>query len=125
MRRAYNHKISVRANENMYRRELRVRLQRVLIAIAAVVLVSLAILLGNGIKAFAHGEHRSIVHKYYTSIEVAQGDSLWSIAREYTAGTNIKVFDYMDEVKRLNQLPNDTIHEGGNLVISYYSTEEK
>lgn len=126
MKRTYNNKISVKANINMNRRAARVYMQKRLIAIAIVLIISLVILLGTSIKAFAgSGSSDITLYKYYTSIQVQPGDTLWGIAQQYTANTNVKVSDYIDEVRNMNHLPDDTITSGKHIVISYYSAEKK
>lgn len=61
--------------------------------------------------------------KYYTSVEIEAGDSLWSIASEYMTEEYENVQDYVDEIKSLNRLANDKIHAGKYLVIPYYSRQ--
>lgn len=58
--------------------------------------------------------------KYYTSIQIHTGDSLWSIAEEYISEEYHSVPEYIEELKRVNHLKNDTIHSGKYLVVSYY-----
>lgn len=61
------------------------------------------------------------VYKYYTSIELEEGDTLWSIADTYaTKGCQSKN-DYIAEVKELNQIDENDIHSGQHLLIPYYS----
>ena len=61
--------------------------------------------------------------KYYTSIEVSAGDSLWSIAEEYMDARNQSVYDYIDEIKEINGLKSDQIRAGEYLMVSYYGYE--
>lgn len=58
--------------------------------------------------------------KYYTSIQIHTGDSLWSIAEEYISEEYHSIPEYIEELKRVNHLKNDTIHSGMYLVVSYY-----
>ena len=43
-------------------------------------------------------------HKYYKSITIEQGDSLWSIAQEYHTDAYEDIQEYIDELIRLNGL---------------------
>lgn len=62
-------------------------------------------------------------HKYYKSITIEQGDSLWSIAEEYHTDAYEDIQDYIDELIQLNGLTSKTIHEGQHLVVAYYDAE--
>ncbi len=62
-------------------------------------------------------------YKYYKSITIEQGDSLWSIANEYRTDAYKSAQEYIDEVKQINGLSSETIHEGQHLLIVYYDTE--
>lgn len=61
-------------------------------------------------------------YKYYTSIYIEEGDSLWSIAELYLYD-GISIIDYIDELKRINSLENENIKAGCYLLVSYYSDE--
>lgn len=61
--------------------------------------------------------------KYYKSITIEKGDSLWSIAEEYCTDACKSTGEYIDELKKLNQLSADTIHAGQHLIVAYYDTE--
>ncbi|MCU6761244.1 Cell division suppressor protein YneA [uncultured Roseburia sp.] len=58
---------------------------------------------------------------YYKSIEVKEGDTLWSIADTYMCEEFDNKQDYIDEIKSINHLTDDTIHSGSYLTIPYYS----
>ena len=64
-------------------------------------------------------------YKYYTSYEVQPGDTLTSIAEKYIADTQISKSEYIEEVKKNNQLTSDKITSGHHLIIAYYSDEYK
>lgn len=62
-------------------------------------------------------------HKYYTSIEIESGDTLWSIAEQFRTAEYISVQDYIKEVKEINGLSGDSITSGCYLIIPYYADE--
>ena len=62
--------------------------------------------------------------KYYTSIKIQKGDTLWSIAEEYMTQEYENTRDYIDEIIRLNHLSSDKIHYGKFLVVPYYDIYE-
>lgn len=65
------------------------------------------------------------VYKYYRTIEVCDGDTLWGIADEYADSSYISREEYISEIKKINNIKDDTIHSGNYLTISYYSDEFK
>lgn len=62
-------------------------------------------------------------HKYYTSIQIKEGDSLWSIAKQYKTNSGKTTGEFVDELKRMNRLNEDTIHAGNYLTVSYYQED--
>ena len=62
-------------------------------------------------------------YKYYTSIQVESGDTLWNIACEYMTDDYSNINTYIDEICSINQLTDCQIHAGEYLTIPYYSTE--
>ena len=124
--RKYNHKISERANESLRKREAVVRKQRGVLTIAIIVIVSLGILLGNSISALASSDKDiASYNKYYVSVRVESGDTLWSIADEYVDGFNISKEDYILEVCSINEISQNDIHAGDYIVVPYYSQDIK
>ncbi len=61
------------------------------------------------------------MYKYYTSIQITAGDTLWSIAEKYDAPHSDSVMNYIDEVKEMNGLDDDSLLSGQYLIIPYYS----
>ena len=64
-------------------------------------------------------------YKYYTSIVIEGGDSLWSIAQEHMTAEYANIYDYMDEIREINHISGDFIKSGSYLCIPYYSAEYK
>ena len=94
--------------------------------IAGFVLILLLVLLGNSIRVFASSGQKADYHKYYTSVQLEKGDSLWTLADEYNGEHVVSRNEYIDEVCRINQISEDTIlHSGKSVVVPYYSVEIK
>lgn len=68
-------------------------------------------------KASAAPERQPV--RYYTSIKIEQGDTLWEIASKYKLETE-STQDYIDEVIAMNQLSSDRITSGKSLMVYYY-----
>ena len=63
--------------------------------------------------------------KYYTSIQIEKGTSLWDIAGDYMTEEYVSQQEYIDEVMQMNHLKSDVIYEGAYLCVPYYSAEQK
>ena len=82
-----------------------------------------------GFGSFFSSAHDSVTEapapseeRYYKSVQIEKGDSLWSIAQQYR-GSEDSVYEYMDELAEANHLSlKDRYHlkEGDYLVVSYY-----
>ncbi|MBH1940968.1 LysM peptidoglycan-binding domain-containing protein [Mobilitalea sibirica] len=59
--------------------------------------------------------------KMVTSIEVKQGDSLWSIAASFMTEEYNDIHDYIEEIKSSNGLLTDTIRAGNYIIVPYYA----
>lgn len=64
-------------------------------------------------------------YKYYKSIELEYGDTLWGIAEEYMNEDYDSIYDYIDELKAINGLESDDIHASRYLTVAYYDSEFK
>lgn len=62
-------------------------------------------------------------YKYFTSIMVESGDSLYSIASINMSVEFKSIENYINEIKHINSLEEETIHAGQYLIIPYYSEE--
>lgn len=58
--------------------------------------------------------------KSFVTIEIEEGDTLSSIAKEY-ALSEAGYADYIAEVKSINNLKNNTIHAGCYLLVPVYN----
>lgn len=87
---------------------------------AACILIGLGTFLGSNSQA-----SEDVNFKYYTSVEVKNGDTLWDIASTHITEEYGSLQEYVMEVKALNGLQNDSIRSGQSLVIPYYSQEMK
>lgn len=110
-------------------RKRRAELQKraFLFAVITLFLVSVGVLFGSGFSdaANSNAANSHTAYKYYTSIHVEAGDSLWSISKEYYSPEYCNLQEYMEEVAALNGLSEMTIHAGEYLTVPYYSYDYK
>lgn len=71
----------------------------------------------------AHAEEKGAQapNRYYTSIQLKNGDSLWDIAHTYAGGSGYTVREYVEELKRMNGLDSEDIHSGEYLTVMYFT----
>lgn len=63
-------------------------------------------------------------NKYYKSIQIQKGDTLWSIATENIDSNYYKnTSEYVKEIKMINALVSDRVTAGNYIIIPYYSTD--
>lgn len=96
------------------------------VTVILILSLTLCILLGFG-SLFVSGSKASANknYKYYTSVEVKKGDTLWDIASEHMTEEYRSLHEYVAEVKALNGLRSNDIRSGQCLVVPYYSSELK
>jgi len=62
-------------------------------------------------------------YKYFTSVQIESGDTLWAIASEYITDEYSDMNEYMNEVCAINHISEDEIHAGQFIVVPYYAAE--
>ena len=78
--------------------------------------------LGSVIVKGQSKRHASASDTYFTNITVDEGDTLWSIAQaniDYDYYDSI--YDYMEQLKDINNLTTDDINAGDNMIVIYYA----
>lgn len=91
------------------------------ILITVCLILAAAIMFGSFITVAKERQQPSRPHKYYTSIQIEAGDTLWKIASIHITEEYSSIEEYISEIARLNNLENDNIHEDRFLMIPYYS----
>ena len=104
----------------MRQREIR---RKVLFSVLAIVLVIISAVSCHAIISDANTGTDGMYFKYYTSVEVAPGESLWSIAENYLDDHYEGHQQYISEVVSINHLQDDGITSGQYLIVPYYSEE--
>lgn len=78
-----------------------------------------------GTSAQASGaDQASDSYKYYKEVYVESGDTLWSIATQYTDGSISEVNDCIEQIRSVNSMNKfETLKAGTYIVVPYYSSE--
>lgn len=117
----YRTERELRSYRKKIRRQKEIRRNIILAIVAAAVLMIFAFSF-HTFTSLASTEDKEVSYKYFTSIQIESGDTLWSIAEEYADAAHYdSKNDYIKEVKSINNLRNDEIMSGQYLVIPYYS----
>lgn len=112
-----------RIMKNRIRRQREIK-KNFLIFVMTICLIVTGTFSLNGFRSNAKDDSTEASYKYYKSIAVANNDTLWSIAQEYMDSEHYEsIYDYIDEVKSMNALTDETIHYGEYLIIPYYTNE--
>ena len=106
------------------KRRKQVAKQKMMLLLVTVFIITVGSIVFGSIFSSANNPERNFKqHKYYKSIVIEDGDSLWSIAEDYCTETCDDTRAYVNELKELNGLSSETIYEGQHLLVIYYDTE--
>lgn len=106
------------------RRQLQVR-KKICMLIFSIMTVILLSMFVRSISTQASDLEHQTNYKYYKSIEISKGDTLWSIANQYIDTDHYKnIQEYVDEIKEMNAMKSDHIVSGSCLIIPYYSSDD-
>ena len=109
--------------KNRIRRQREMKKNFLILVMTVCLIVTCSISL-NGFRANAKDNSTKVSYKYYKSVAVTGNDTLWSIAEEYMDEEHYdSITDYIQEVKNMNSLADDTIHYGEYLIIPYYDSD--
>ena len=99
--------------------------RRMILLLATVLLITIGSVIFGSIfsSAQANADESGIKYKYYKSIVIEDGDTLWSIAKDYQTDMYETTQEYIDELRELNNLNSNHIQEGQHLLIAYYDTQ--
>ena len=112
--------------QKRYTRILRLRRERrmKLLKLSAALLVAFCMIIICAASYNVLDSHANDGFKYYTSVTVEVGDSLWQIAGDYIDSHYDSRESYIAEVRSINHLAdNDNIYAGQILIVPYFSLE--
>lgn len=90
-----------------------------IISIAFLILFS-SIIMFKFVNVNANKSSSVSMKKQYVSIQIQEGDSLWSLAKEHMGPVYSSLNEYIKDIERVNDLDSDTIHAGCYLIIPQY-----
>ena len=90
------------------------------------ILITVFSICGFGIKAKAQSTlaAEAVSYKYYKSVMVTSGDTLWDYAKTYADEAFYDSYNsYIKEVISINSLEDEIITSGQYIILPYYSNE--
>ena len=115
-------KLQIKSNKSKRKKRI-VHFKKLMLGILTLgLIITLSILFSNRLVS-AHDnihENQSNKPKYYKSIQIQSGDTLWRIAEQHMSREYDSITDYIIEVKRINNLASDDIQANQYLTIPYY-----
>jgi hypothetical protein len=94
------------------------------VCLTVCLILALAFTFGSFLSKAKNKAPEVTYYKYYTSIEIQPGDTLWDLADEFLEYYESKEV-YIQEVSQLNSIKDGKIISGQTLIMPYYSTEYK
>lgn len=90
----------------------------------SIMLISAGVILfGSAFASMPKAGSSAASHKYYKSIDVNAGDSMWSIAELYLSEEYASKQDYIKEIMEVNHMDSTTLYADQKLIIPYYERE--
>lgn len=113
----------MRNRQRKLRRQKEIRRIFILSGVAIVLILSFA-LSYHALLSQANTKLEDVSYKYYTSVQIEPGDTLWTLADKFADERHYASQDqYIAEVMRMNHLTGENIWAGDYLILPYYSTE--
>ena len=97
------------------------RFRKIVIAFFMVLAFCSGFLSHTLLTARAEEKRGRTLNRYYTSVQIHQGDSLWDLAELYRQGSDYSSAEYVEELKRMNGLHSEQIHSGEYLTVVYFA----
>ena len=115
----------VRERRRALRRHRQHRHRRRILISALAMLEAACMIIGGGFYASSIRSSAGSGFKYYTSVTIEYGETLWSLADEYINYDHYKDKNrYIAEVQSINHLDGaGTLMAGQTLIVPYYSDE--
>lgn len=111
----------IRNNKLRRRRQLR---RHIAVCLMTLFLAAGFSVLFFGFKSKAQSIPEEVSYKYYKSVTIKSGDTIWDYAEHFAdAGYYDSYNSYIEEVRKINALQDDSIQIGQHIILPYYSNE--
>lgn len=111
-----------RIRNNRIRRQRQLR-KHMILTIATICIICILAVTAGCFLSKAKTEQEEASYKYYKSIQIEEGDTLWGLAEENMNGQYKSTSAYVREVMTMNAMADDMLIAGEYLVVPYYSND--
>lgn len=117
----------IRIRQNKIKRQRIVRRQYILLTLVISILLFMLMFFRLSVMSDAQSDDFEPEYKYYKTVTVYSGDTLWDIANSnYNSDKYSDMNTYIDEILSINSMANaDQVKAGESLIIPYFSKEYK
>ncbi len=117
----------LRTINNRIRRERQLRRRVTTFVVITAVVLFLTLFLSYSFLSDASADTDHVQYRYYSTVTVTTGDSVWSIASENIDRMHYRSVDeYVQDIASVNRIsPDAKLKAGTNLIVPYYSEELK
>ncbi len=114
-----------RIRRNQLRRQRIIRRQYMALGVICAIIIFTLCFSFSTILSGAEGEDHVTNYKYYKTVTVHSGDSVWSIASaNFDDERYSSLNSYIGEINSINNLDSaSTLNAGETIIVPYYSTE--
>ena len=117
--------VNYRSTRRMQQRRKKILFRRRLITFCVMIsiVISLFLILSFSFSSDASSNSDTEQYRYYTSVNVTSGDSVWSIAESHMDELHYRsTREFVTDIAHINKIsPNASLKAGTNLIIPYYA----
>ncbi|SEK34199.1 MULTISPECIES: LysM peptidoglycan-binding domain-containing protein [unclassified Butyrivibrio] len=112
----------VRSMNNKKRREIQLRRRVVTFCVSVSVIIFLALILSFSFKSDASSSDDHQQYRYYSSVSIASGDSVYSIAEKYMDDLHYRdINELAHDIASINRISTNTdLVAGSKIFVPYY-----
>ena len=112
----------VRSMNNKRRREKQLRRRIITFCVSASVIIFLALILSFSFKSDASSSEDQKQYRYYTSVIITTGDSVYSVAEKYMDNLHYRNVDELAcDIAEINRISTKTeLQAGTSIFVPYY-----
>ncbi|WP_029321364.1 LysM peptidoglycan-binding domain-containing protein [Butyrivibrio sp. AE3004] len=110
-------------NSKKIRRDIIFKRRLITICVLASIMISIFLFLSYSFNSDASNNTNNKQYRYYASVSICNGDSVWSIAEEHMDDLHYRnTREFVTDIAHINQIsPDAKLKEGTNIIVPYYA----